>query len=114
MDIVTRFPNPLEEQIIYILCQDELYEENFETYRSLADLSGAEIVKRIFEANIQKEYDCSLSSLHEQADYLKGLPIDTVPIDLFRAAMQVAIEQVNWDVVSEDENIAKAIRRIKS
>ncbi|MEG4149261.1 hypothetical protein [Microcoleus sp. Pol12B5] len=114
MDIVTRSPNPLEERIIYILWQDELYEENLERYRSLADLSGAEIAKRIFEANIQKEYDCSLSNLHEQADYLKGLPIDTVPIDLFQAAMQVAIEQVNWDVVSEDENIAEAIRQIKS
>ena len=108
-------PNPLEKQIIIILCEEEFYdEEDTEKYQYLADLPDAEIVKRIFEANIQKEYKCTFSELYKTTDCLVGWDADSVPLNLFQAAMQVAIEYINWSVVAQDEDVVNAIKKIKN
>ena len=108
-------PNPLEKQIIIILCEEEFYdEEDTEKYQYLADLPDAEIVKRIFEANIQKEYKCTFSELYKTTDCLAGWDADSVPLNLFQAAMQVAIKHINWSVVAQDEDIVSAIKKIKN
>jgi hypothetical protein len=111
--------NVLEQQIITELCEQEFYngfmeyEGNLKKYLHLASLPNAEIVKLVFELRLQEEYGCSIATVHEQIDYLKGIPIDTIPSDLFRSAIQVAMKNIDWAAIAKDTEVAEAIKLIK-
>jgi hypothetical protein len=104
----------LEYQIVVILCESELFGTNIEKYREISNLSNTEFVKAVFETYLQNNWDCNLSELHKRTDYLNGLPCELIPNELFRAAMQDAVKQINWDAIAQDEDIMEKINFLKS
>jgi len=103
----------LEYQIIVVLCESELFGKNIEKYREISNLSNTELVKTVFETYLQNNWDCKLSDLHKRTDYLSGLPSELIPNELFRAAMQDAVKQINWDTIAQDEDVLERIKLLK-
>lgn len=104
----------LEYQIIVILCEIELFEEHIEKYRDKVDLSDSEFVKAVFNSHLESNWECDFANLHKRIDYLAGLPFDPIPSELFRAAMQDASKNVDWDRIAQNENVRERIEFLKS
>jgi hypothetical protein len=107
-------PNPFEYQIIVILCEVEFFGSNIEDYRKIVNLSDVEIVKQAFDAYLNRNWECGLCDLSTRIDYLAGIPAELIPDELFRAAMQVAVDGINWDAVASDVDVVERIRFLKS
>lgn len=116
MNTLTRSdsPNPLEWQIIILLCEVELFGRSAEKYRDISSLSDDEFVKKVFESYLRENWECNLSNLHNKIDTLAGLPCELIPDNLFKSAMQVALQHIDWDVVAQDENVLERIQSLRS
>lgn len=103
-----------EYQIIVILCEIELFEENIEEYRDKVNLSDSEFVKAVFDSHLESNWECDSTNLHKRIDYLAGLPFDLIPSELFRAAMQDAVKQIDWERIAQDENVRERIASLRN
>ena len=107
-------PNPLEWQIIVLLCEIELFGRSVEKYRDISSLPDNEFVKKVFESYLGENWECNLSNLHNKIDTLAGLPCELIPDDLFKSAMQVALQHIDWNIVAQDEKVLEKIQFLRS
>ena len=107
-------PNPLEWQIIVLLCEIELFGRSVEKYRDISSLPDNEFVEKVFESYLGKNWECNLSNLHNKIDTLAGLPCELIPDDLFKSAMQVALQHIDWNIVAQDEKVLEKIQFLRS
>lgn len=107
-------PNSLEWQIIVLLCEVELFGKSAEKYRNISRLPDREFVEKVFENYLSENWGCNLSNLHNKIDTLAGSPCELIPDNLFKAAMQVALQHIDWSIVAQDKNVLEKIKFLRT
>jgi hypothetical protein len=108
--------NQLEKAIISLL-MDIIYEYEGEpsSINSIENLSDNELTKVILESHLRNNYECKLGTLYKTIDRVRGFAGDPmIPVDLFAAAMEFAVDSVRWELISVQENIQEQINELRN
>ena len=102
-------PDQLSKERTFILenCLDGDFDE--EEIKTLLKSTNGEFLKSVFESYLQSHWECSISTFHTVVDRLNSLPCELIPTGLFGAAMKVAINEINWEIVALHEDIKPKI-----
>ena len=73
-------------------------------------VSDEDILKMAINNTLETDYECDLDTLPQQTDTLAGLPFELIPIDLFSAAMEMAVREIDWTAVANDPEVAQMLR----
>ena len=107
-------PDQLEKEIISILdsCLDRDFDE--EEIKVLLVSTNGQFVESIFESYLQGNWECNLSTLHALVDRLNSLPCELIPINLFGAAMKIALSETNWEIIALHKDIKPKISHLRN
>lgn len=108
--------NQLEKEIVSTL-MDIIYESE-EDLNLIKTLSDEELTKLIFESYLNNNWECKLCTLPKTMRRYIDFPGDSIaPLSLFVAAMEFALDNIRWGLISSQEDIQEQIndlRKIKN
>lgn len=88
------------------------YEENLD---SMKDLSDEELTKLIFESYLDNNWECKLCTLSKTMDRYRNFPGDSIaPLSLFVAAMEFAVNNIRWNLISAQQDIQEQISKLRA
>lgn len=102
--------NHLEQEIISVL--EDIIQE-YEVESNLDWMTDTELAQVVFQNYLRYNFDSSLATLHDLVDCVSALPCELIPVGLFRAGMQTAMEQVRWDAIASHENIQPKLKKLR-
>lgn len=102
--------NKITEYIIELTQELLSYEEELPWVPYETDAQSCET---LVCQHFQSEYDECLSAIHTNMDYLNSVPVDFIPIRLFKAAIETGVSQIDWGAVAKDEKVQSELRRLE-
>ena len=93
---------------------DIIYEYEKDS-NSIKNLSDEELTKLIFESYLNNNWECRLCALPKTMNRYRDFPGDSIaPLSLFMAAMEFAVDNVRWDLISVQQNIQEQISELRN